>query len=66
MAQLQIFFVHFSDLLNKSVFEKCKRGVRIVNVARGGIVNEEDLFDALEVSYCVVLIVDYVIRTKNM
>lgn len=47
---LIFLLVHFSDLINKSVFEKCKRGVKIVNVARGGIVNEEDLLHALEVS----------------
>lgn len=27
----------------------CKPGVRIINAARGGIINEEDLLEALEV-----------------
>lgn len=31
---------------------KCKRGVRIINVARGGIVNETDLLAALESGQC--------------
>lgn len=30
------------------VLEKCKMGVRIINVARGGIVNEADLVEALD------------------
>lgn len=36
------------DLFNKVTFAKCKPGVRIVNAARGGIVNEVDLLEALE------------------
>jgi D-3-phosphoglycerate dehydrogenase len=35
------------NLLNAAVFAKCKKGVRIVNCARGGIISENDLFDAL-------------------
>lgn len=36
------------NLINKEKLNKCKDGVIIVNVARGGIVNEKDLLDALE------------------
>uniref|UniRef100_A0AC34QD24 D-isomer specific 2-hydroxyacid dehydrogenase NAD-binding domain-containing protein n=1 Tax=Panagrolaimus sp. JU765 TaxID=591449 RepID=A0AC34QD24_9BILA len=36
------------DLLGKETFAKCKTGVRIVNVARGGIINEQDLVEALD------------------
>jgi len=35
------------NLINKERLEKCKDGVVIVNVARGGIVNEGDLLKAL-------------------
>ncbi|CAJ0955601.1 unnamed protein product, partial [Mesorhabditis belari] len=35
------------DLINRQALTKCKDGVRIINVARGGIVNEIDLVDAL-------------------
>jgi D-3-phosphoglycerate dehydrogenase len=35
------------NLLGKKEFEKCKTGVRIVNAARSGIINEDDLYDAL-------------------
>ena len=35
------------DLINTSNIAKMKKGVRIINCARGGIVNEEDLLDAL-------------------
>jgi D-3-phosphoglycerate dehydrogenase / 2-oxoglutarate reductase len=35
-------------LLNKDAFEKMKKGVMIINCARGGIVNEADLYEALK------------------
>ena len=35
-------------LLNRESMARCKPGVRIVNCARGGIVDEVDLFEALE------------------
>lgn len=34
-------------LINKKTIKKMKDGVRIINCARGGIVNEKDLYDAL-------------------
>jgi D-3-phosphoglycerate dehydrogenase len=36
-----------AGMINKSQFEKMKTGVRIINCARGGIINEQDLYDAL-------------------
>jgi D-3-phosphoglycerate dehydrogenase len=36
------------NILNKESLAKCKKGVRIVNCARGGLVNEADLKEALE------------------
>jgi D-3-phosphoglycerate dehydrogenase len=35
------------DLINKDNLQLCKDGVVIVNCARGGIINEKDLLDAL-------------------
>lgn len=35
-------------MINRKVFSKMKRGVRILNCARGGIVNESDLVEAIE------------------
>ncbi len=35
-------------LLDRSAFEKMKDGVMIINCARGGIVNEQDLFEAIQ------------------
>ncbi len=35
-------------MLHREAFEKMKRGVRILNCARGGIVNETDLVEAVE------------------
>jgi D-3-phosphoglycerate dehydrogenase len=36
------------NILNKNTLAMCKKGVRIVNCARGGLVNEADLKAALE------------------
>jgi len=35
-------------LLNKTAFAKMKKGVRIINVARGGVIDEADLAAAIE------------------
>lgn len=37
-----------ANLVNKETLAKCKKGVRIVNCARGGIINEVDLAAAIE------------------
>lgn len=37
-----------ANLINAATLAKCKTGVRIVNVARGGIVHEADLLEALK------------------
>jgi D-3-phosphoglycerate dehydrogenase len=37
-----------TGMLNKKAFDKMKTGVMIINCARGGIVNEADLYDALK------------------
>lgn len=36
------------NILNKDSIAKCKKGVRIINCARGGLINEADLKVALE------------------
>lgn len=36
------------NLMNKEAFLKMKRGIRIINCARGGIINEQDLLWAIE------------------
>lgn len=35
-------------IVNKAAFAKMKKGVRIINCARGGIVDEKDLYDAIK------------------
>jgi D-3-phosphoglycerate dehydrogenase len=35
------------NLINKDAFKKMKDGVMIINCARGGIINERDLYDAI-------------------
>ncbi|XP_038157122.1 D-3-phosphoglycerate dehydrogenase [Cyprinodon tularosa] len=39
-------------LLNDETFAKCKKGVKVVNCARGGIIDEEALLRALESGQC--------------
>ncbi len=36
------------NMFNAKLFSKMKTGVRIINCARGGIVNEDDLYDAIK------------------
>jgi lactate dehydrogenase-like 2-hydroxyacid dehydrogenase len=35
-------------IFNDESFKKCKKGVRIVNVARGGVIDEDALVRALD------------------
>lgn len=35
------------NLINQKMFDKMKPGVQLINVARGGIINEDDLYDAI-------------------
>ena len=37
-----------TGLLDREAFARCKKGVLVVNAARGGIIDEEALFEALE------------------
>ncbi|MDA8138795.1 MAG: phosphoglycerate dehydrogenase [Desulfobacteraceae bacterium] len=37
-----------ANLINKEAFEKMKNGVMIINCARGGMVNEADLYEAIK------------------
>jgi len=39
-------------LINDNVFSRCKKGVRVVNVARGGIIDEESLLRNLKSGQC--------------
>ncbi|HBO85169.1 MAG: phosphoglycerate dehydrogenase [Deltaproteobacteria bacterium GWC2_42_11] len=36
------------NMVNKDVFAKMKKGVKVINCARGGIVNEKDLCEAIK------------------
>lgn len=40
------------NLIGNESLAKCKRGVKVVNVARGGIINEGDLLNALKSGQC--------------
>lgn len=41
-----------TNLINDAVFAKCKKGIRVVNCARGGIIEEAALLRALESGQC--------------
>jgi D-3-phosphoglycerate dehydrogenase len=36
------------NMVNSTIFQQMKPGIRIVNVSRGGIINEKDLMDAMD------------------
>lgn len=40
------------NLISTETLNKCKRGVKVVNVARGGIINEADVLAALQSGQC--------------
>lgn len=44
--------IFLPGLLNDSTFARCKKGVRVVNCARGGIVDEGALLRALQSGQC--------------
>jgi D-3-phosphoglycerate dehydrogenase / 2-oxoglutarate reductase len=46
------------NILNKDSLAKCKKGVRIINCARGGLVNEADIKVALESGHVAGLALD--------
>jgi len=54
LARADVITVHVpktkdtTGLLNAAAFAKCKPGVLIINAARGGIVDEADLYSALD------------------
>lgn len=40
------------DMLNEETLSSCKKGIRVVNVARGGIIDEAALLTALQSGHC--------------
>jgi D-3-phosphoglycerate dehydrogenase len=40
------------NLINDQVFAKCKKGFRLINCARGGIIDEAALLEALNNGNC--------------
>ena len=46
------YVLKFSDLINDAVFSVCKPDVKVVNCARGGIIDEDALLRALEAGKC--------------
>ena len=56
LVDILSFHVPLNDqtrsILNKDTFAKCRDGVFVVNAARGGVVDEEDLIGALDSGKC--------------
>lgn len=48
-----------TELINADTIAKCKDGVRIVNLARGGLVNDSDLAAALEIGKVACYVTDF-------
>lgn len=46
-------------ILNKEVFEKMKPGMRVLNLSRGELVNDDDLIEALDKGYVSTYITDF-------
>ncbi len=53
------------NLLDKPQFDLCKKGVRIVNAARGGLVNETALYDALQSGQVAACAMDVLAKEPN-
>lgn len=49
---LDIMALLTSGLINKEMFKTCKKGVYVINCARGGIIDEDDLLGALNSGQC--------------
>ena len=54
------------NLINKNTIKKMKKGVRIINCARGGIINEQDLKEALDSGYVASAAVDVYENEPNI
>ncbi|MFA6430882.1 MAG: phosphoglycerate dehydrogenase [Candidatus Margulisiibacteriota bacterium] len=46
------------NMVNAETIAKMKKGVRLINVARGGIINEKDLYDALKSKHVAAAAID--------
>ena len=54
------------NLINKDTIAKMKKGVRLVNCARGGIINEVDLKDAIENGHVAAAAIDVYENEPNI
>ncbi len=54
------------NLINKETIHKMKKGVRLINCARGGIINEQDLREALDEGYVASAAIDVYCDEPNI
>lgn len=55
-----------ANMINKETLAKMKKGVRLINCARGGIINEEDLKEALEEGQVASAAIDVFVNEPDM
>lgn len=48
----RIILTRLLDLISTKTLAQCKKGVKVVNVARGGVIDEAAIFEALESGQC--------------
>lgn len=71
LAQSDLISIHTPktkesyNMITARELAKCKKGVRIVNAARGGLVNERDLYDALESGQVAAAAIDVLDKEPN-
>ena len=53
------------DMLDKKAIARMKKGVRLVNCARGGIINEQDLADAVKAGHVAGAAIDVFTRRRS-
>lgn len=53
------------NMITSKELSKCKKGVRIVNAARGGLINEEDLASALHSGHVAAAAIDVFAKEPN-
>lgn len=58
------------NLLNKEIFEKAKQGIRVLNFARGELINDDDIIEAIDKGIVACYVTDFpnnkLVRQKNV
>lgn len=52
ITYLNIYCMKLLDLISTKTLGLCRKGVKVVNVARGGVIDEAAIYEALESGQC--------------